>query len=253
MSYNPTNALPENTNHTDTTRSQHIIKNCKTLIEAYENGQLGQTIMPEDSYPDFLNLPVESKLIYFTLPMSLNYQRDSYKLWSAALDTFNDPKTKFLFNFEQLLKHNDEDIRNALLKYKTALQPNKHIYSWITISRTIFKNWGTIENMFKEANFDCANLILIIQKQFKKDFPYLSGPKIFNYWLFIMSTYAGISLKNRHLIEIAPDTHVIKCSIKLGVISEAESLNLTTDQISTRWRNLLSGTGIEPIDLHSPL
>jgi hypothetical protein len=36
--------------------------------------------MPEDSKPnEFKNQ--EERLVYFTLPMSLNYQRNSYTLW----------------------------------------------------------------------------------------------------------------------------------------------------------------------------
>jgi hypothetical protein len=71
-----------------------------------------------------------------------------------------------------------------------------------------------------------------LQVEYKKGFPYLSGPKIFNYWSFIISTYGKINLKERNLIDIAPDTHILKCSIKLGVISEPESEKLSKDEIS---------------------
>jgi hypothetical protein len=36
--------------------------------------------MPEDSKPKVFD-SFEEKLVYFTLPMSINYRRDSYKLW----------------------------------------------------------------------------------------------------------------------------------------------------------------------------
>ena len=59
--------------------------------------------------------------------------------------------------------------------------------------------------------------------------------------------------KNRAFIEIAPDTHVIQASVKLGVISSEEALKADREQISAAWREILEGTGIAPIDVHSPL
>jgi len=93
----------------------------------------------------------------------------------------------------------------------------------------------------------------IIQNDNKKGFPYLSGPKIFNYWSFIISTYGKVILKNRDQIDIAPDTHITQCSIKLGVITEVEAETLSKEEISKRWREILVGSGIDPIDMHSPL
>jgi hypothetical protein len=41
--------------------------------------------------------------------------------------------------------------------------------------------------------------------------------------------------------------------VKLGVISASEALVLTKEEISERWRELLSESGIDPIDMHPPL
>ncbi len=87
----------------------------------------------------------------------------------------------------------------------------------------------------------------------KKGFPYLSGPKIFNYWSFIMSTHGQMPLKHRELIEIAPDIHVTKCSVKLGLISSEEAEKLSKEEISKQWREVLEGSGINPIEMHPPL
>lgn len=104
-----------------------------------------------------------------------------------------------------------------------------------------------------ETDEDYIKLRDTVQIKYKKGFPYLSGPKIFNYWSYIVSSYGRVPLKHREFIEIAPDTHVIKCSVKLGVISESEAATLTREKISEIWRLALQGSGIDPIDLHSPL
>lgn len=230
-----------------------LLESCRRLLVAYKDGGLGQTRMPEDSSPDFSDGEREMCLAYFTLPMALNYQRDSYTLWESARKTFQDPETHFVFDIKEVGTHTEEEVRTALMKYKLALQPNKHINTWRTISKTVHDNWGTLENFFAATEGDFLKLKQMVRVDFKKSFPYLSGPKIFNYWSFIISTYGKVPLKNREYIDIAPDTHITKCSVKLSVITEGEAETLTRDQISERWCVALQGSGIDPIDMHSPL
>ncbi len=224
---------------------------CKSIIDAFKSGKLGQTIMPEDSNPGFTDN--ELKIAYFTLPMALNYQRDSYKLWEAALKTYNDKETKFVFDVQKATEASEDEVRKALMKYKVALQPNKHVHTWRVIAKTIYENWGSCTKFFEANNNDFLQIKQTIKIDYKKGFPYLSGPKIFNYWSFIMSTYGGVKLTNREYIEIAPDTHITQCSVKLGVLTSEEALVMSKDAVSERWRELLQGSGIDPIDMHSPL
>lgn len=209
--------------------------------------------MPEDTNPGFSDSEAEERLTYFTLPMSLNYQRDSYKLWEACKRTYQDRETKDVFSIQNSAKMKDTVLREKLLKYKVALQPNKHVQTWETISETIYKNWGSLSKLFLSADNDFLTLKEIVQKKKKKGFPYLSGPKIFHYWCFIMMEYGRIPLKNAEYIDIAPDTHIIKCSMRLNLLSEKDSETVSREEISKRWREALEGTGILPIQMHPPL
>ncbi len=233
--------------------NKNILENCEKLLQAYKSGEIGDVTMPEDSHPKFKKDEGEIKLVYFTLPMSLNYQRDSYKLWEAVLKTYNDPKTKKVFDIQVSAQLDKDELRRLLTKYKIALQPNKHIETWQKISKTIYENWGSISKLLQESKYDFLKLQELIQKKFKKGFPYLSGPKIFNYWSFIIQEYGGAKLKNSEFIEIAPDTHVTKCSVLLNIITEEESKNISKEKLSERWRELLKDTNITPITMHSPL
>lgn len=232
---------------------KEIISKCKQLLEAYRSGKLGYMKMPEDFNPGFADNEQELRLVYFTLPMSLNYQRDSYKLWESTLKAYQDDETKKIFNIKNSATIKSEELRILLLKHKVALQPNKHIATWQRISKTINENWGSINKLLEFAGFDFLKLKEIVQIQFKKGFPYLSGPKIFNYWSFIIQEYGKVRLRNSQFIEIAPDTHITKCSVILGVINKEEAESLSKDQISERWRNVLKDTDINPIDMHPPL
>ncbi|HLD04758.1 MAG TPA: hypothetical protein VJG90_03480 [Candidatus Nanoarchaeia archaeon] len=232
---------------------EKILANCHLLLKAYSQGDLGQTRMPEDSNPGFLDKEQELRLTYFTLPMSLNYQRDSYKLWEAALKTFNDPETQVAFDVQKTAELPVIELREKLMRYKLALQPNKHISIWQTLSTTFVSKWGSVLGLMSACDNDYLKLRQLVQVEHKKEFPYLSGPKIFNYWSFILKQYGKIDLKNYGAIEIAPDTHITQASVKLGIITEKEAVSLTKDQISLRWRELLNGSGIHPIDMHPPL
>src|SRR3989344_5680894 len=230
-----------------------IIENCKSLLEAYKSGKLGQTVMPEDSNPGFSDNDRELRLAYFTLPMALNYQRNSYRLWESVLKTYNDEETKIVFDVSKVITLDDGVLRKYLTKYKVALQPNKQTNTWKVIAKTVYDNFGSFDNLMKKNDNDYLKLRETIQINLKKGFPYLSGPKIFNYWSFIMKEYGKIPLKNADYIEIAPDTHVTQCSVLLGVITQEEAEKLSKDKVSEIWREKLKGSGINPIDMHPPL
>jgi len=206
--------------------------------------------MPEDSNPGFSEKEKERRIAYFTLPMALNYQRDSFAMWRAALKTYKDKNTGVVFDVKKAASMPEGELRECLLKYKLALQPNKHIDTWRRISSIVSREWGGLDGLMTSSNKDFLVLREMIQKEYKKDFPYLSGPKIFNYWSSILGRYAGIDLKNTEHIEIAVDTHILKCSVILGVITQNEAGKLGRLQISEKWREALKGSGISPAEMH---
>ena len=88
----------------------------------------------------------------------------------------------------------------------------------------------------------------------KRDFPYLGGNKICNYWLYIMEKYTDVSFTDRENITVAPDTHVIQASARLGIISPEEIKSSDVQLIvAERWKELLEGTEWVPIDIHTPM
>ena len=231
-----------------------ILEKVQKIIHLWKQHLLGGDFMPEDANP---NLEKESNenLLYFTLPMTLNYQRNSYKLWESSLKTFYDQETHFVFNPKMVTSSSFESVQRALVKYGVALQPNKQTEIWITLCKSICKLFdGNLVTLFESLNYDVFLLKEYITKSHKKEFPYLSGNKIFNYWLYVLSNYCNIPLKNKNLLNVAPDTHIIQASVKLGVISEAE-LSLSNVQllVSSRWNDILQDTEFLPIDIHTPL
>lgn len=231
-----------------------ILDKVNKLITMYEKGELGGEIMPEDANPHFEKSSLENYL-YFTLPMALNYQRNSYTLWESALKTYNDKETQFVFNPKLCLKKSFEEVQAALTKYKLALQRQKQTEIWITLCNTFVELFdGDIRKIFDSLDNDVNKIRNFIQIQNKKKFPYLSGTKICNYWLFVIYQYTGKIYKNIEDLTVAPDTHVCKATLKLNLITEEEFNSSKVQQIVIeKWQNLLKNTSYKPIDIHTKL
>lgn len=114
----------------------HMLNKVRKIVDAYEKGLWGSNVMPEESNPH-LPLNSEENRLYFTLPMALNYQRNSYKLWEAALATYNDVQTRDVFDVNVAANLDDDILRSKLLKHKVALQPNNHIKIWKAYAKSI--------------------------------------------------------------------------------------------------------------------
>lgn len=231
-----------------------ILQNCYKLIELYKSGALGGEVMPEDANP---HLPLESKenFLYFTLPMALNYQRNSYTLWESALKTYNDPETSFVFDPKECLNRSFNEVQTALIKYRVALQKEKQTEIWLKLCETFVKYFdGDIRVLFKNMDYDVNKIRNFIQQEHKKEFPYLSGTKICNYWMYVIYQYTDTKYQNIEDLTVAPDTHVVKATHRLGLINDKELESSNVQEIVIeKWKELLKDTPLKPIDIHTPL
>lgn len=233
---------------------EEILKKVDILYAMWKQGKLGGEIMPEDENPHLKKDSLENYL-YFTLPMALNYQRNSYTLWESANKTYHDEETRFVFDPHEVLNRSFEEVQYALTKYKIALQKNKQTEIWIKLCNTFIEYYdGDIRKLFYDLDNDVDRIRNFIQKENKSKFPYLSGTKICNYWLYVIWQYTDREYKNMEKLTVAPDTHVVKATHQLGLITE-EELNRSDVQLIVieRWNNLFKGTKYKPIDIHTAL
>lgn len=231
-----------------------LMDKVERLMAMYKNGELGGEVMPEDANPHFKKGSLENYL-YFTLPMALNYQRNSYTLWENALRTYDDGDTRFVFDPKLCLEKSFEEVQQALTRYKLALQKQKQTEIWLKLCRTFVKEFdGDIRKLFDEQNNDVDKIKNFVQVERKKDFPYLSGTKICNYWLYVIYQYTDREYCNIENLTVAPDTHVCKATYRLGIITydEYNSNNVQAIVIEA-WENILKNTIYKSIDIHTPL
>lgn len=234
---------------------ESFLQNVNFLIQMHAEGLLGGEVMPEDA---LIGIVPENELPnVLTLGMSLNYQRNSYTLWQSIAQAYLDDNSRWIFNPHIVAKRGLEELRKVLLHYRVALQPNRHPEIWIRVCKGIIQSSpkGDVLGLIDSVQFDISSLKNIMQIKRKSEFPYLSGPKIFNYWLYVMETYVGIKWKSHELITIAPDTHILKASVKLGLCSSKVLSGTNEDRqtVAEEWEKVLAGSGIAPIDVHTPL
>jgi hypothetical protein len=227
---------------------KNLLERVLTLHAHYQARRI-PTLAQHEVHP---GLPKGSRenFLYFTLAPCLNFQRNSPALWRSALATWDDPATRYLFFPEEVAKTNAAAIQSDLGRHKLALQKNKHPEIWRRISETLHDHFHDDPRAILESGgYDAALILETVQRKQKKLFPYLSGPKMANYWLYILSCYTDVRLEHMDAISIIPDTHVIQCSIKLGLVGDSAG----PEDVARAWRELLSGTGLLPVDMHPVL
>lgn len=223
-----------------------MLKKVYKLIRLWENKKIPTLPYLHEVNPGLRRASREN-YIYFTLPPSINFQRSSPAMWRSALKTWNDPKTNYLFFPEKVVMVTREKLANDLGKHRLGLQPNKHTEIWMKLSHTLNKFYNNDPRLIlKESEFDVRNVLELLQVKQKKEFPYISGTKMANYWLYILSRYTDAEFKNRDSISVIPDTHVIQCSVHLDIVN----IKANSEKVAEVWRELLNGTGIAPVDMH---
>lgn len=227
-----------------------ILKRVLKLHKLYHEGKI-PTLAIHEVHPD-LDKSCRESYLYFTLAPCLNFQRSSPALWASAFKTYADPETNYLFFPEKVVKKTREQIQKDLMKHKLALQKNKHTDIWIIISKAFHNLYNDDpRKLFEEADWDVAKILHTLQIEKRKQFPYLSGPKLSNYWLYILTFYtdAKQKFKNMQEISIIPDTHIIQSTAKLEITSGLS----TPLVVSQLWKELLEGSKLSPSEMHAVL
>ena len=198
------------------------------------------------------NVPKGSRerYLYFFLACTLNFQRSSPALWQSALKTWLDPETQFVFFPELIIQRGVDDVRIALLKHRLALQPNKHVKIWTAITQTLHDSFADDPRTLIElANNTVYRFLQIVRVEQKAEFPYLSGPKLSNYVIAILTWFTDAAFVDLHNLSIIPDTHIIQATVKLGLLPS----NPTTEAVIRAWQPVLPLLAIPPHEMHSLL
>lgn len=228
-------------------QKQALLKRIQKLHKIFHEGQI-PTLTNHEVHPENAKGSRENYL-YFTLAPSLNFQRASPAMWKAAFATWNDPETNYLFFPEKVVKTKYEKVQKDLLKHKLSLQKNKHTQIWHAICTSLNEHFENDPRKLIKAHGSKVIDIISYLRENKKSFPYLNGPKMSNYWLYILDQYSDIKLVGRHELSIIPDTHVAQCSAHLLMTKP----DAAPEEIAGAWRELLADGELTAVEMHPVL
>lgn len=223
-------------------------KECADLLfQSFQTiGIHGHTRMPEDLLPKDVTQGSLEHILFITLSVSIDYQRDANVLWDSSRDTFQDPETNYLFNLEVICKTSQGKVERDMQKYKLSRKPKKDALIWSTVAKSFFEKWGGDPRiLIKNCGWDGVNVLSRLKGDFHNegrsctpDFPYLRGSKIGPLWLRMLRDNAGVdSIKNLDKIPIPVDIHVARASLALGVLQGQYrgKLNNLFEEIRNAW------------------
>lgn len=187
----------------------------------------GRTDMPEDITPNSVIRGSLDHILFITLTVSIDYQRDAPSLWESSRKTFDDPETRYLFDPKLLYETPSKKIGEDMQKYKLSKKPQKDANIWQTVGVTFYKKWrGDPRNFLQDCNWN-SSLILRRLKDDKhiysgrqvSDYPYLRGPKIGPLWLRMLRDNVGIAqLENLENVPIPVDIHIARATLATGIV-----------------------------------
>jgi len=187
----------------------------------------GRNDMPEDIMPRGIIKGSLAHVMFITLTVSIDYQRDAPALWNASRKTFEDPDTRYLFDPRLLHETPFRKIVEDMQKYKLSKNPRKDAQIWRTIGVTFYKKWNSDpRNFLQDCNWDAPTILKRLKKDIHPyngrlvpDYPYLRGDKIGPLWLRMLRDNVGIKeLINLDRVPIPVDVHVARASLAIGVV-----------------------------------
>jgi hypothetical protein len=219
----------------------------RRLHKIFHEGKI-PTISNHEIHPDNPKGSRENYL-YFTLAPSLNFQRSSPAMWKAAFATWNDAETNYLFFPEKVVATPYEKVQKDLAKHKLSIQKNKHTQIWAALCKSLHERFNDDPRELIKQHGSSVVRVIAYLREHKSSFPYLNGPKMSNYWLYILDHYTDVKLVDKYELSIIPDTHVAQCSIHLAITT----MGAGPEEISAAWKKLLKDSGITSVEMHPVL
>jgi hypothetical protein len=203
-------------------------KAAELLCSAFEKeGIFGHSEMPEDVNPIGVESGSLDHILFLTLTVSIDYQRDAPQTWASARRTFEDAETRYLFNPQILSETSLSKIIEDLKKHGLSKKPRQDAFIWHTVGVSFFKKWeGDPRKFLADCEWDSPTILArlkgdqhLANNRFTWDYPFLRGDKIGPLWVRMLHDSAGITtIKNFDRVPIPVDIHIARASLMLGAI-----------------------------------
>lgn len=253
--------------HIDVNRGR---KAADLLFHAFRTtGIHGNTEMPEDVLPVGIEHGSLAHVMFITLTVSIDYQRDANNLWEVSRQTYEDPETNYLFDPESLHLIPYAKIKQDMQKYKLSKKQDKDANIWRTVGVTFYKKWDGDPRKFLSS---CGWNAPLTLRRLKSDthsyagrtipdFPYLRGDKIGPLWIRMLRDNVELEeIRGLDRIPIPVDVHIARATFAIGVVQGKYKGTVTGifEEIRKAWFQSVRGLDIDgremiALDVDEPL
>jgi len=225
--------------------------------------------MPEDEPPTGVTRGTLDHIIFLTLTVAIDYQRDAHALWDAARQTWEDLETRFLFDPDEVSEAPAEVVLPAMKKHRLSKKHTNDAKIWQTVAGSFARKWdGDPRHFLADCEWDAPTVLRRLKEdrhrsevRVAKDFPFLGGNKIGPLWLRMLRDNACVTnLRNLDLVPIPVDVHIARASLSLGIVNGSYSgaMEPLFRQIRTAWAESVKGLEVEgrpmiALDVDEPL
>ncbi len=198
------------------------------LYQAFlSEGIHGRRDMPEDRPPAGVKTGSLTHLLFLTLTVSIDYQRNADALWESARRTYEDPDTRYLFD-PSLIRHvSFGKMIDDMQRYGLSKKIRNDAFIWRTVALSFLKKWdGDPRNFLASCNWDAPTILRRLRedqhfdgRRITWDFPFLRGPKIGPLWVRMLRDNGKVGdIKNLEEVPIPVDVHVARATLALGIV-----------------------------------
>ena len=198
------------------------------IVQAFQKtGIHGHFQMPEDLLPEGVIPGSLEHILFITLTVSIDYQRDAVALWNSARVTYEDLELRYLFDIPSIVHTAEGKVIRDMQKHKLTKKPTQDARTWMTVANSLYTKWkGDPRNLLKDCCWDATVVLERLSNdqhrnfgQLKYDYPFLRGNKIGPLWLRMLRDNAMVDqLIKLDQVPIPVDIHVARASLSIGVL-----------------------------------
>lgn len=151
----------------------------------------GQKGMPEDLLPAGVERGSLEHVLFITLTVAIDYQREANALWDSARRSRADPETRFLFDPRSLHETPWRQVHEAMQRHGLSKKPVQDCRTWRTVGITFHEKWsGDLRRFLASCGRDAPTILDRLRndqhlnnERLVMDYPFLRGAKIGPLWL----------------------------------------------------------------------
>jgi endonuclease III len=217
-----------------------------------KKGFFKSTAMPEYVLPRNLKEGTKEHALYLTYIVSIDYMVDAEKLWKKSRGAYELYPERF--TPEKILKVSQRSVE-LFVKQLGARYYKNAAKTWKKISEILLDKYDGDPRNLTPQRMNIAEV-----KKNLKDFPYLRGNKLSNFYIRVMGETGLFELKNLNELDVPVDKQVARFTIYSGVLKLLSEQFVGCAQedplrslIEEAWRNAAKALNTAPWKLDEPI